>query len=368
MAEFSQLFPHASAKSNPRLIAGPCSAETRELLLECAGLLSDAGVKVFRAGLWKPRTHPGTFEGVGAKGIPWLRVVRKRSGMSVITEVASARHVRSVVKGGVDGVWIGARTVANPFAVQEIADAIKESGADISVLVKNPVSPDLDLWIGAFERLLRNGITRLGAVHRGFSRYGEHKYRNSPIWAIPIELKRRFPGLPLYHDPSHCGGKRELIADLAQNALSLGFDGLMIESHPCPDAALSDGGQQITPSELKTLVSHLDFNSARDVADEQLIGLRSEIDSLDSELIGLLARRMEICDRIGRMKKDSGMRVIQEERYSRLLSERVEEGASRNLSREFMRDIFSNVHSESVRRQLDIISGAAQPAREEADD
>ena len=239
----------------PIIISGPCSAETEEQVMEAATQLASKGVKIFRAGIWKPRTKPGGFEGIGAEGLQWLKRVKKETGMYVATEVATKDHVFEALKAGIDILWIGARTTVNPFAVQEIADALK--GVDIPVLIKNPVNPDLELWIGAFERLYGAGIRRLGAIHRGFSSYDKKMYRNLPLWHIPIELRRRMPNLPIFCDPSHIGGKRELIAPLSQQAMDLSFDGLMIESHPCPDCAWSDASQQITPDVLDYVVNLL---------------------------------------------------------------------------------------------------------------
>lgn len=358
--EFLPLFSGYGSDKKPMVFAGPCSAENREMVLECGKQLSQIGISIFRAGLWKPRTRPGSFEGRGAIALPWLREVREKYGLKIITEVANEWHVRCALKGGVDGVWIGARTVANPFAVQEIADAIRELDRDVTVLIKNPVSPDLELWIGAIERFLRAGITRLGAVHRGFSKYGENVYRNAPIWSIPIELKRRFPSLPLFHDPSHCGGKSSMVALLSQQALDLGFDGLMIESHPHPQEALSDSSQQVTPSELTSILQGLDLRKNADSGEESLTMFRKEVDSLDAELIDVLARRMHVCESIGEFKSRNGMKVVQEDRYSRLLSDRVFEGVSKGLDANFLREIFSAVHSESVRRQLDIIGSRSE--------
>jgi len=352
---FTPLFTDVLPDSSARIIAGPCSAESRDVTISAAGQLAAQGVRILRAGLWKPRTRPGSFEGRGAVGLPWLREAKDKFGLKIITEVANAYHVRAAVKGGIDGVWIGARTVANPFAVQEIVDAIKDMGVDICVLIKNPVSPDLDLWIGAIERFMRAGILRLGAVHRGFSRYGENIYRNAPIWSIPIELKRRFPALPIYHDPSHCSGKASMIGHLSQQAIDLGFYGLMIESHPDPECALSDASQQITPQELGRIVGNLDFRECSGNNSGLLTQFRNEIDELDSQLLEILARRLDICTRIGEYKRENAMKVVQEKRYSRLLSERVHEGVEMGLEDSFLREIFAAIHSESVRRQLNVI-------------
>ena len=353
-----ELYNGNSAGGGVPVIAGPCSAENEQCIIDTASGVKQAGATLFRAGLWKPRTRPGSFEGVGATGLPWLRKAKSKTGLKFITEVARAEHVLSAVRGGCDGLWIGARTTANPFAVQEIADTLKELRVDIPVLIKNPVNPDLDLWIGAIERFYNSGIRKLGAIHRGFSRYGDTSYRNPPIWAIPIELRRRFPDLPMFHDPSHCGGQRNLIGELSQQALDLGFDGLMIESHSDPDMALSDSQQQITPNELRSIIQSLLVrkNKSEPVS---LADLRSKIDILDSELISILSQRMEICRNIGELKLKYGMPVIQQERYSKLLSERIEEGSGEGiLGIDFLRNIFSSIHEESVQIQLELMKNA----------
>lgn len=338
----------------PLILAGPCSAETEEQVIRTARQLSLAGFSVFRAGLWKPRTKPGGFEGVGAEGVAWLRRVKRETGMYTATEVATREHVAAALAGGIDLLWIGARTASDPFAVQEIADALR--GRDIPVLVKNPLSPDLELWIGALERLHNAGIRRLGAIHRGFPAIGTNLYRNHPVWAIPIELRRRLPGLPLFCDPSHIGGRRERIAPLAQQAMDLGFDGLLVEAHCTPDAAWSDRDQQITPEALAGISRGLVIRETSE-ATESLDELRREIDKLDDELLELLARRMRVACEIGRYKKAHGMPVLQTQRYEELLSRRMMQAAEMGMNRDFIRSVLQAVHGESVRRQIEILNG-----------
>lgn len=358
-----ELFPDMESPAGVPVIAGPCSAENEERVIAIARGVKKAGAGLFRAGLWKPRTRPGCFEGVGANGLPWLRKARALTGLKFITEVATREHVICALNGGCDGIWIGARTSANPFAVQEISDALKERGADIPVLVKNPVNPDLELWAGAIERIYSSGIRKIAAIHRGFSRYGDKYYRNPPLWSIPIELKRRMPGLKIFHDPSHCGGKRDLIGELSQQALDLGFDGLMIETHTAPDDAWSDAAQQITPSDLGLILDSLLLRHGAD-SPATLPGLREEIDLLDAELVRVLSQRMEICRKIGELKKAHGMPVIQPDRYSRLLSDRIAGSSDSGLGKRFLENIFSSVHAESVRQQLELMKNAdASPSR-----
>lgn len=333
----------------PLVIAGPCSAETEEQVLRTARQLAAEGVRLFRAGLWKPRTKPGGFEGVGAEGLAWLRRVKRETGMYTATEVATREHVAEALAGGVDLLWIGARTTANPFAMQQIADALR--GREVPVLVKNPVSPDLELWIGAVERLHNAGIRRLGVVHRGFTPIDKSLYRNHPMWAIPIELHRRLPHLPLFCDPSHIGGKRELIAPLAQQAMDLGFDGLLIESHCSPDSAWSDKAQQITPQTLGALCRNLTIRQTT-ATTENLTLLRAQIDKIDDELLELLARRMRVSCAIGTYKRDHGMPVLQAQRYEELLARRAAQAVELGMDRQFMRSVLQAIHEESVRRQM----------------
>lgn len=333
------------------IIAGPCSAENRRQTLLTACGLADAGIRVFRAGLWKPRTRPGCFEGCGEEGLKWLREVKETTGMLTATEIASPRHAQRALESGVDILWIGARTTTNPFAVQEIAEALK--GTDAAVMVKNPANPDLDLWIGALQRIYNAGIRRLSAVHRGFSVYGKQFYRNPPQWQIPIELHRRYPQLQLICDPSHIGGKRSLIASLAQQAVDLGFDGLIIESHCNPESALSDASQQVTPESLRDIL-HSVVVRTNAGPDDTLMALRRQIDTIDSELLDLLAKRMKVAVEIGHLKKSNNLPVLQPERYENLMKARVDEAEAMGLDRDFIASLLASIHAESVRRQLSL--------------
>lgn len=343
----------AADSRRPLVIAGPCSAETEEQTLATARQLADEGVRIFRAGLWKPRTKPGGFEGVGIPGLAWLNKVKEETGMKVSTEVANRGHVEAALEYGVDLLWIGARTSANPFAMQEIADVLRESGKDIPVLVKNPVNPDLELWIGALERLYNAGIRRLGVIHRGFSTYGPQIYRNHPQWRIPLDLRVRFPKLPIICDPSHIGGKRELIASLSQQALDMGFDGLIIESHCEPDCAWSDRNQQITPEVLGVILDNLVFRDAP-VPSENLVHLRRQIDQLDNELLEILGKRMNISREIGTYKKAHNMPIVQPGRFDDIMTSRILAAKAMGMSEEFMRSVLSSIHEESVRIQVEL--------------
>lgn len=336
----------------PLLIAGPCSAETEEQVMAAARELAASGVRIFRAGIWKPRTKPGGFEGVGEPGLAWLQRVKRETGMYVATEVATREHVAAALAAGVDLLWIGARTTANPFAMQELADAL--SGHDVPVLVKNPVSPDLELWIGGLQRLYNAGIRRLGVIHRGFSAVDKHLYRNPPQWAIPIELHRRCPELPIICDPSHIGGRRELIASLSQQAMDLGFDGLIVEAHPTPDCAWSDSAQQVTPEVLSIILANLVIRETNSTT-ESLAELRREIDKLDDELLELLANRMKVSRRIGLYKKEHAMPILQTQRYDEILNRRAEQAAALGMGREFMRNVLQSVHEESVHQQMEVL-------------
>ena len=342
---------HGIESGKPILIAGPCSAETEEQTLDAARALSDIGVKIFRAGIWKPRTMPGGFEGVGDRGLPWLQMVRRETGMMVATEVATTDHVRAALNAGIDILWIGARTSTNPFAMQEIADSL-HGHDEVTVLVKNPLNPDLDLWLGAMQRILGAGITRLGAVHRGFSSAGEHIYRNNPQWHIPFELRRLAPGMTILCDPSHIGGKRQYVEPLSQIALDTGFDGLMIESHCHPDEALSDSAQQVTPAELGEILGRLVVRSGLPV-DDELALLRQQIDDCDHELLAVLARRMTVSREIGRFKKAHNLRVVQPLRYQEMIRARLDEGRTLGLDTDFTQRVMQSIHEESVRQQLD---------------
>lgn len=337
----------------PLIISGPCSAETEEQVMTTAKGLYDNGIKIFRAGVWKPRTKPGGFEGNGEKALPWMVRVKKELGMLITTEVATAAHVEACLKAGMDILWIGARTVANPFAMQEIADALR--GVDIPVLVKNPVNPDLELWIGGMERINQAGIKRLGAIHRGFSSYDKSIYRNLPMWHIPIELRRRIPNLPIICDPSHMGGKRELVAPLCQEAMDMGFDGLIIESHCNPDCAWSDAKQQVTPDILNFILNQLVIRKDT-YTTENLTQLRRQVDECDDNLIQLIAKRMRVCREIGQYKKEHDMTIVQTSRYNEILEKRGVQGSLCGIDAECIKTIFQAIHEESVRQQMEIMN------------
>ena len=335
-----------SDNQRPFVIAGPCSAETEEQVLTTAHQLKEKGCHNFRAGVWKPRTKPGGFEGNGEVALPWLQQVKKETGMLVATEVATPEHVELAMKYGIDILWIGARTSANPFAMQALADAMKGM---------NPVNPDLELWIGAMERLNQAGVKRLGAIHRGFSSYDKKIYRNLPMWQIPIELRRRIPQLPIISDPSHIGGRRELIAPLCQQAMDLGFDGLIVESHHNPDSAWSDAKQQVTPDVLDYILSLLVIRD-ESVTTEGITQLRHQIDELDNQLMDLLAKRMRVCREIGQYKKEHNMTVLQTNRYNEILEKRGAQGALCGMAPSFVAQVFEHIHEESVRQQIEIIN------------
>ena len=337
----------------PFVIAGPCSAETEEQVMTTARQLATLGCHNFRAGIWKPRTKPGGFEGNGEKALPWMQQVKKETGMLVSTEVATPEHVELALKYGIDILWVGARTSANPFAMQALADSLR--GCDLPVFVKNPVNPDLELWIGALERINQAGITRLAAIHRGFSSYDKKIYRNLPMWQIPIELRRRIPALPIVSDPSHIGGRRELVAPLCQQAMDLGFDGLIVESHCDPDNAWSDAKQQVTPDVLDYILSLLVVRDEK-VTTEGINELRKQIDELDNQLMNLLAKRMRVCREIGQYKKEHNMTVLQATRYGEILDKRGAQGALCGMSADFVKNVFESVHEESVRQQMEIIN------------
>lgn len=339
-----------AAIGSPTIVAGPCSAESEQQTLNTARALSAIGVKVFRAGIWKPRTMPGGFEGVGDIGLEWLQRVRQETGMALATEVATVEHVRAALKAGIDILWIGARTTANPFAIQSIADEL-QGHDEVTVLVKNPVNPDLDLWLGALQRIRNAGITRLGAVHRGFSSAGDHIYRNDPQWHIPFELRRLAPSMTILCDPSHIGGKREYVEHLCQLAMDVGFDGLMIECHCDPDHALSDSAQQITPNSLQAILERLVVRSSTPVEDELGL-LRQQIDDCDHELLAVLTRRMSVSREIGRFKQAHNLRIVQPARYQDVIKARLDEGKRLGLDPEFTQRIMQAIHEESVRQQL----------------
>lgn len=338
----------------PLIIAGPCSAESHEQTLKTALGLNTNGIKLYRAGLWKPRTLPDSFEGVGKIGLEWLNEVKKKTGMLVATEVATREHVELCLDKGIDVIWIGARTTTNPFAVQEIADALNGHN-DVIVFVKNPVNPDIELWIGALQRINNAGITMIGAIHRGFDTGGTHIYRNMPEWHVAIELRRRIPELPILCDPSHMGGKRELLPTLSQQALDMGFDGLFIESHCNPDKALSDSEQQITPSELNRLVNSLVIRRQNE-PNEMLNAMRNQIDECDNGLIEILNKRMTISREIGKYKKEHDMQVVQTSRFDVILKQRINQAQEMGMSGDFMKKVMTAIHQESVRQQIEILN------------
>ena len=343
----------------PSVVAGPCSAESEEQVLETAKGLKELSINVYRAGIWKPRTHPGSFEGIGTEGLRWMQKARKEYGLKISTEVASAKHVYECLKFGVDLVWIGARTTANPFLVQEIADALKDT--DIPVLVKNPVNPDLDLWIGALERLNGAGIKKLGVIHRGFSTFDKIQYRNDPQWQVAIELRSRYPELPVFVDPSHMGGSTDYIREISQRSLDLGFEGLMIESHCNPSVALSDAKQQLTPCELKDLLYNQIVVKEKDSDapewKENIDQLRAKIDILDENILYTLSSRMKISRQIGEYKRNNNIAILQTSRWDAILAKVVEKGSEYGLSEKFVMDFFNAIHEASVEIQNEIISG-----------
>lgn len=349
------LLPLNLPSDNEKLtvIAGPCSAETEEQVIETARQLAYKGCHIFRAGVWKPRTKPGGFEGNGEAALPWLKRVKEETGMLTSTEVATPEHVELALKYDIDILWVGARTSANPFAMQAIADSLQ--CVDIPVLVKNPVNPDLELWIGAMERINQAGVKRIAAIHRGFSSYDKKIYRNLPMWQIPIELRRRIPELPIFCDPSHIGGRRELIAPLCQQAMDLGFDGLIIECHCDPDKAWSDAKQQITPDILDYILGLLVIRD-QSVTTEGISALRKQIDDLDNQLMELLSKRMRVCREIGHYKKEHNMTVLQTSRYNEILNKRGAQGSLCGMDPNFIKTIFEAVHEESVRQQIEIIN------------
>jgi chorismate mutase len=342
---------------NPLLIAGPCSLETEEQTLATAReLAKDKRVFVYRGGVWKPRTRPGSFEGVGSIGLEWLKRVKEETGLLVGTEVANAQHTEECLRAGIDVFWIGARSTGSPFVVQEIADVLK--GTDSIVAVKNPMNPDLSLWMGALERLNRVGIKKLVAIHRGFSPFQETKYRNYPGWKTYIELRRTFPNLPIICDPSHIAGKREFLYDISQKAFDMGFEGLIIESHINPSCALSDKEQQLTPSDLAKLLDRLivrNQHSTNVEYETQLDQLRSRIDALDTELIEILAARSEIVNHIALYKKNNNVMALQIDRWTKMMNTRVELGNKMNLDPVFTKTLFQLIHEDSVRQQTEII-------------
>lgn len=353
-------------KSKPFLIAGPCSAETEEQVMDTARQLATLNeISIFRAGIWKPRTRPDSFEGVGSEGLKWLRRVKQETGLLVSTEVANERHVHEALKYDIDLLWIGARTSVNPFTVQEIADAL--SGVDVIVLVKNPINPDLDLWIGAIERIARAGITKIGAIHRGFSAYEKTIYRNQPNWQLPIELRRRLPDIPVICDPSHIAGSRQFLHEISQKAMDLNFDGLMIESHNDPSVALSDAAQQLTPNDLRELLSRLIYRNANP-SDPKLLDilgeLRQQIDVFDDHLLDLLEKRMQVAETIGKYKKENNITILQSTRWEEIINKVLSRGKAKSLSREFIDTIFKAIHQESINHQMKIMNNGVSKNEE----
>ena len=342
----------------PLIISGPCSAETEEQLVETAQRLANTGkIDVLRAGIWKPRTKPGLFEGIGTKGLPWLQKAKQLTGLPVTVEVATARQVEDALHFDVDILWIGARTTVNPFSVQEIADALR--GVDIPVLIKNPINPDLELWGGAVERIARSGIKQIGLIHRGFSNYGNTEYRNAPMWHLAIEMKRRNPDMPIICDPSHISGRRDILQDVSQKSIDLDFDGLMIESHIDPDNAWSDAKQQITPERVAEMLDALVWRK-EDVASEEfhaaLAKLREQINHLDDELMQILGQRMKIAENIGTYKKENNITILQTNRWNEILERAFGRGDRMGLSREFVTKYFDAVHMESINHQNKIMN------------
>ncbi len=343
--------------NKPLVIAGPCSVESEEQIFETAQMLQVGGIEVLRAGLWKPRTFPGSFEGIGEVGIPWLKRVQRELKMKIATEVANAKHVEEVLKAGIDLLWIGARTTTNPFAVQEIAEALR--GVDIPVWVKNPVNPDVELWEGALRRLNLVGLTKIAAIHRGFSAYASSKYRNVPQWQLPIELKQRYPNLQMFCDPSHIAGQRKYVFEVSQQAMDMGFTGLFIESHICPEHALSDAAQQLTPTDLFSLLEKLIIRvgETENVEyKENMDDLRAQIDILDQDLLDILTKRMNISAEIGRYKKENNITILQPGRWETLLAQVLRKGEERGLQREFLEKIFKAIHQASIDCQTKIMN------------
>ncbi len=343
-------------EKKPMIIAGPCSAETEEQVIQTAHGLKDKGVDIFRAGIWKPRTRPGSFEGIGSVGLPWLKRVKQETGLPIAIEVANVKHVYEALRAGIDILWIGARTTVNPFAIQEIADALQ--GVDIPVLIKNPINPDVALWLGAIERIEKSGISRIGAIHRGVSQAGKSVYRNNPEWQMVIDLKKYVPDILLINDPSHISGNRELVAKISQQALELKFDGLMIETHIDPDNAWSDAAQQVTPDQLGMILNRLIVKSEQPEGVElkNIEELRKSIGYIDDQLIDLLGYRMKIVEDIAQFKQRNNMTILQENRWNELVSSHIENGMNKGLSSDFITKVFNSVHQESIERQNSLIN------------
>ncbi len=342
---FQQFFPSSFA-----LVAGPCSAENEAQVMATATALQRMGVTLFRAGVWKPRTRPGGFEGMGEEALPWLAKVKNELGMKVATEVATPKHVESALTYGIDALWIGARTTTNPFAVQEIAEALR--GSHVPVFVKNAMVPDVKLWCGAVERLKNSGVEQLAAVHRGFGVLEETTFRNAPLWRIPIEFRRQMPDIPMLCDPSHIAGRADLVETVAHQAVDMGFSGLMIEVHNAPASALSDSAQQLSPEVFNAFLQALNLKQRAIVKDAELAQLRADIDQHDSELFRLLAERMEIVRKVGELKKREGTPVLQTERYNQILQRRMSEAAALGLSEDFVKQVMELIHEEAVCQQL----------------
>lgn len=345
-------------KKRPLIISGPCSAETEQQVLETAQRLANTGkVDMLRAGIWKPRTRPGSFEGIGTKGLVWLQQAKKLTGLPVTVEVATGKQVEDALHFDVDVLWIGARTTVNPFSVQEVADALR--GANVPVLIKNPINPDLELWTGAVERVAKAGISQIGLIHRGFSAYGNTEYRNAPMWHLAIEMKRRNPELPIINDPSHICGRRDILMAVAQKAIDLDFDGLMIESHIDPDNAWSDAKQQITPEKLAEMLGEIVWRK-EDINSEEfhaaLEKLRQQINHLDDELMQILSQRMKIAEKIGEYKKNNNITILQTNRWNEILERAFKQGDKIGLSREFITKYFDAVHMESINHQNKIMN------------
>ena len=343
--------------NHPLVIAGPCSAETEDQVLKIAHELKNSDVSIFRAGIWKPRTRPGGFEGVGEIGLKWLQKAKAETGLLMATEVATAAHVKLALEHDIDVLWIGARTTVNPFAVQEIADALQ--GTDKIVLLKNPVNPDLSLWIGGLERLYNANIKKLGVIHRGFSTYEKTKYRNNPEWQIAIDMQNRFPDLPLICDPSHITGKRDMIQEVSQQALDLNYDGLIIETHIDPDNAWSDAAQQVTPATLKQMFINLRVRKVSDDESEynqKMAKLRMQIDEFDGKLLEILGNRMKVADKIGLLKKEKNVAILQNQRWNEILGKMILEGEEKGLSNEFVMQLFKAIHQESISHQEKVIN------------
>jgi chorismate mutase len=342
----------------PLIISGPCSAETEEQVMQTASRLAQTGrVDMLRAGIWKPRTRPGSFEGIGTKGLPWLQRAKKETGLPVAIEVATAKQVEDALHFDVDVLWIGARTTVNPFSVQDVADALR--GVDVPVLIKNPINPDLELWIGAVERVAKAGIKQIGLIHRGFSSYGNTEYRNAPMWHLAIEMKRRNPDMPIVNDPSHICGRRDILLEVSQKAIDLDYDGLMIESHVDPDAAWSDAKQQITPEQLNKMLTEIIWRK-EDIDSVELHAvlekLRQQINGLDDELMLLLGERMKVAEQIGTYKKENNITILQTKRWNEILDRACNKGEKFKLSREFITKYFDAVHMESINHQNKIFN------------